>query len=718
MKKRVFSMLLVLCLCAALLPTAALADGSAQQEYDLANGSITVSVDADGKQYVTQVGGKQNELQTTETVIKQTDSSTATSNTITVTTTGDAVAEFTLREVNIESDGDAVDIGDSNAEITLEGDNELYSESGSAIHVSGGNATITGSGSLEAEIGDDNDDDNENAKIGSHESEDMSGSIHITGGATVTMEETEGVMGDGAAIGSGRNGDMSGNILIDGNTNVSAFSQDDGAGIGSGKKGDMSGSIAVEENAQVTAVSDGDGAGIGSGEDRDMSGSVAVEENAQVTAVSDGDGAGIGSGEDGDMSGSVVVADNAQVTAWSESEGAGIGTGADGELSGSIIIGGHTQVAAGSDLDGAGIGTGGDGDGNVTETGRIIICDFASVTAVGYNYGSGIGAGRSANMNGVIIVQDNVNVTAIAGDCAAAIGSDDSDDMTGSIIIIGNAAVSTGILPNNEEDIVYFDYVYFDYDTKEIKYTPDTASVGVIGDGYESNHTSSYGHYVLGQNVTINGIQGSDTEALKDYVNMRLDSDGEPENLTTLDYVINNNEITVTATGDGKILQILYGGDETPPTEPGTYTVTVVIQIGEESEESLEVEICDLVIPEPESKPETADDTQGEPLYRVTDKNDNDISYKAEQKDGVLTITVNEKFAILTGKLWGINTLRAQGVEKIVFVTKNGTSIFTLTKLLEKGSRGEEYKLTHDGKAVTFTFGARDIDVSDLLEKE
>ena len=666
--KRILSAAMALLLMAT-LPVTAFA-----QEYNIDEGSISVSSDSTG-QYVTQDGGVQNELQTTETVITQTDSTTATDNTITVTTTGDAVAEFTLREVNIESDGDAVDIGDSSAEITLEGDNELYSESGSAVHVSGGNATITGSGSLEAEIGDDNDDDNENAKIGSHEGEDMSGSIHITGGATVTMEETEGVQGDGAAIGSGRNGDMSGNILIDGNTNVSAFSQDDGAGIGSGKKGDMSGSIAVEENAQVTAVSDGDGAGIGSG-------------------------------EDGDMSGSVVVADNAQVTAWSESEGAGIGTGADGELSGSIIIGGHTQVAAGSDLDGAGIGTGGDGDGNVTETGRIIICDFASVTAVGYNYGSGIGAGRSANMNGVIIVQDNVNVTAIAGDSAAAIGSDDSDDMTGSIIIIGNAAVSTGILPNGEEDIVYFDYVYFDYDTKEIKYTPDTASVGIIGDGYESNHTSNYGHYVIGSDATINGIEGSDTEALREYVNMRL-YDGDPENLTVLDYEINNNEITVTATGEGQILMLLYDGKETPPTEPGTYPVTVVMQICEESEECLELKICDLVIPEPESA--TTDDAQDEPLYRVTDKDDKDISHKTEQKDGVLTITVDADFAILTGKLWGINTLKAQGVEKIVFVTKGVTSTFTLADLLEKGSMGDTYKLTHDGADITFKIAETDI---------
>ena len=30
------------------------------------------------------------------------------------------------------------------------------------------------------------------------------------------------------------------------------------------------------------------------------------------------------------------------------------------------------------------------------------------------------------------------------------------------------------------------------------------------------------GHYVLGPDVTINGISGSDIEALKDYINMRL----------------------------------------------------------------------------------------------------------------------------------------------------------------------------------------------------
>ena len=105
------------------------------------------------------------------------------------------------------------------------------------------------------------------------------------------------------------------------------------------------------------------------------------------------------------------------------------------------------------------------------------------------------------------------------------------------------------------------------------------------------------------------------------------------------------------------------------------------------------------------------------PLYRVTDKDGKDIAYTAEQKDGVLTVTVDADFAVLTGKLSGIGTLKAQGVEKIVFVTKDATSAFRLADLLEKGAAGETYKLTHDGKTAAFTAGGRQTDVSDILVK-
>ena len=105
------------------------------------------------------------------------------------------------------------------------------------------------------------------------------------------------------------------------------------------------------------------------------------------------------------------------------------------------------------------------------------------------------------------------------------------------------------------------------------------------------------------------------------------------------------------------------------------------------------------------------------PLYRVTDRDGRDIAYTAEQKGGVLTVTADEDLAILTGRLSGIRTLKAQGVEKIVFVTKGAASAFLLSDLLGKGESGEAYRLTHDGKAVTFTLGEKMTDVSAILTK-
>ncbi len=74
-------------------------------------------------------------------------------------------------------------------------------------------------------------------------------------------------------------------------------------------------------------------------------------------------------------------------------------------------------------------------------------------------------------------------------------------------------------------------------------------------------------------------------------------------------------------------------------------------------------------------------------------------------------------FAVLTENLSRIIPLKTQGVEKIVFVTKGATSTFALTNLLGKGSCIKAYKLTHDGKTVTFTLGAKMTDVRDILER-
>ena len=575
-------------------------------DWYLEDGDITVSADNSG-QTVSQGGGAA--VADDAPVISQRDGAAATDSTITISTSDGATANVTIEDVNISSDGDAIDVGDSSANIRLEGDNKLSSESGSGIHVSGGDVTITGSGSLEAGSKNDN---NNNAAIGSHENEDMSGNITIGG-------------------------------------------------------------------------------------------------NAQVTAVSRDDGAGIGSGDSGEMSGDITIGDNAQVTAWSETGGAGIGSGRENDMSGTITIGGSAQVTAGSNSETAGIGSG--NNGIFTSTGRIIIRDSAKVTAIGEDEGAGIGTGEDELMAGLIIIQDNAQVTAIAGDRAAAIGSDDGYEMTGTILILGNVCVTTGMLLDDD--------IWFDYETKEIKYTLDKDSIGRIGDGQDSNHESSNGHYIIGPDVTINDLSGSDIDALKDYINMRLSGenhDGEPENLTKLDIRSENGEFTATAEGEGTVEKILYGGNETAPTAPGTYPVTCVVRLGDET---IEFQIGTLVVPEPEKKSDGkkygSSDTLQSPLYRVTDKDGKDVAYKAEQEDGILTITAKYDFAILTGSLGGMNTLKAQGVEKIVFVTNGAESAFMLSDLLESGKGGDSFKLTHDGGSVSFTVGTAETDISEIL---
>lgn len=661
--KRLISVIIALLLVMNLSVTAFAA------EWYLEDGDITVSA-GDNGQTVSQ--GSNTDVADDAPVIKQRDSAAATGSTITMKTSGDATANVTIKDINISSTGDAIDVGSSSANITLEGDNKIFSETGSALHVSDGDVTITGSGSLEAEIGD-GDNGNDNAKIGSHEDEDMSGKIHITGSATVTTKDDgeDDFYGNGAGIGSGEDGNMSGSITIDGNTKVNAFSQENGAGIGSGKGSNMSGSITISGNAQVTAGNGWDGAGIGSGEDCDMSGSITIDGNTKVTA-------------------------------WSEDGGAGIGSGEDGDVSGTITIGNSAQVTAGSDDCGAGIGAG--DDGSITSTGRIILRDSAKVTAIGEDEGTGIGAGEDKRMAGLIIIQDNAQVTAIAGDSAAAIGSDDKDDMRGTILILGNARITTGMLLDDE--------VAFNYETKKIEYKLDENAIGRIGDGQNAYHESSYGHYVIGPDVTINGRNGSDIEELKNYINMRLSGenyDGDPENLTVLDIHSGNGKFTVAADGEGTVEKILYGGSETVPTTPGTYPVTCVLRLGGET---IEFQIGTLVVPE--AKSDDAYPLQS-PLYRVTDKGGKDIAYTAKQKDGVLIVTADADFAVLTGKLSGIGTLKAQGVEKIVFITKGATSAFRLADLLKKGTAGVTYKLTHDGKTAAFTAGRRRTDISDIL---
>ena len=625
-------------------------------DWYLEDGSITVDA-GDSGQMVTQGStSTQDEVP----VITQRDSSAETSNTITINASENATANVTIKDINIKSSNDAIDVnGSSSANITLEGDNKIFSETGSALHVSDGNVTINGSGSLKAEIQDEPFGYNHNAKIGSHENEGMSGSIHITGDATV---KTDGNIapncgGDGAGIGSGEKGEMSGNIVIDGNAQVEVSSNDRGAGIGSGDDGNLSGNIMIGGNAQVSATGAEDSAGIGTGDEGNFRGSITIDGNAKVTAKAGGDHSG--------------------------SDGSGIGTGNEGKFTGTVTIGGN-----------------------------------AAVVAAGSSEGCGIGTSDGRNMNGIIIIRDHAKVTAYAGDQGAAIGSEDDGDMTGKIIIVGNAIVNTGMVDDAGNIL--------------------SDCIGYIGDGQDSNHDSSDGHYIIGPDVTINSLNGSDTEALKQYVNMHLDSEGNPTNLTELDIRMENGIFKAEATGAGSVEKVLYNGSETVPVAPGSYPVTCIIKIdGSE----MELPIGTLVVPEPASPGETAapaENTVQEPasepaeqtnesteykapvqksLYRVVDRDGKAIVFHTAQEDGVLAIATDSDFAMLTGEMKEIETLMNQGVSRIIFSTKGRTSTFLLSDLLEKRAYGETWSLIHDGETVAFIAVEKKMDISSILTR-
>ena len=99
MKKHVRGMIsfVLVFLLAFSMPLTALAE-----EYDLAQGSVTMNAKEDGT-YVTQVNGVTDEKQTTDTVITQSNPGTVTDNTITVNADSGVDVKVTVDGVNVKS---------------------------------------------------------------------------------------------------------------------------------------------------------------------------------------------------------------------------------------------------------------------------------------------------------------------------------------------------------------------------------------------------------------------------------------------------------------------------------------------------------------------------------------------------------------------------------------------------------------------------------------
>ena len=211
--------------------------------------------------------------------------------------------------------------------------------------------------------------------------------------------------------------------------------------------------------ASLLAKGDTDSAGIG-GTSKDGNGNTSniTITGGNITAISGWYGAGIGGGDNGYGKDITITGDATVKASGYHGAGIGGGTGGGSDGSGKVTISGHANVIAFSNA-GAGIGGGTSGCADVT------ISEDATVFAQGYNGGTGIGTGETANPNTStsvgnrtsIRISDRANVTAISDDIG--IGSTSWRDtktqieITGGTINIASRSSQypvIGVTPNDD----------------------------------------------------------------------------------------------------------------------------------------------------------------------------------------------------------------------------------------------------------------------------
>ena len=452
----------------------------------------------------------------------------------------------------------------------------------------------------------------------------------------------------------------------DKNGKLTAWGGQQGAGIGGGSGKD--GSNIFITGGGVNAIGGLAAAGIGGG--LGGNGSNITISGGKVGATNGLNGAGIGGGQHG--SGSNITISGGEVNAIGGESGAGIG-GHTGDGSDITISGGEVSASGGKS--GAGIGGGvyGKGEG-ITVSGNAQLKVRGGRVQGDYGTGAGIGGGGSYGTDGAEVEPDI---------CAL--------NPSGKIEYYAPGSGMTGT-PNKTVTNPTGDFVW---DSGRVT-TPATCT----GKGVRTYTCSSSSHTRTEDIPALNHSFAG--QAYVSDNNATCEQDGT-KTVKCVRYGTGGCTATDTVTDTdsklGHLFEDYISNNDATYARDGTKTAKCVRydQCGETH-----------TIPDEGSRLKL-------PLYRVTDRDGRDIAYMAEQTGGVLTVTVDEDFAILTGKLSGIRTLKAQGVEKIIFVTKGAASAFLLSDLLSKGESGEAYRLTHDAKAVTFTLGEKMTDMSAIL---
>ena len=488
----------------------------------------------------------------------------------------------------------------------------------------------------------------------------------------------------GAGIGGGSGKDGS-NIFITGG-GVNAIGGLAAAGIGGGLGGN--GSNITISGGKVGATNGLNGAGIGGGQHG--SGSNITISGGEVNAIGGESGAGIGGGHTGD--GSDITISGGEVSASGGKSGAGIGGGVYGKGEGITVSGNAQLKVRGGRVQGDyGTGAGIGGGGSYGTDGAEVEPDICALNPGGKIEYYAPGSGMTGTPNKTVtnptgdFVWDSGRVTTPATCTGKGVRtytcSSSTHTRTEDIPALNHSFAGQAYISDNnatcEQD-----------GTKTVKCVR-YGTGGCTATDTVTDTDSKLGHffedYVSDNNATCEQ-DGTKTAKCVRY--------GEGGCMAT-------DTVTDTDSKLGHLFEDYISNNDATYARDGTKTAKCVRydQCGETH-----------TVPDEGSRLKL-------PLYRVTDRDGRDIAYMAEQTGGVLTVTVDEDFAILTGKLSGLRTLRAQGVEKIVFVTRGATSAFLLSDLLSKGESGEAYRLTHDTKAVTFTLGEKMTDISAILTK-
>ena len=501
----------------------------------------------------------------------------------------------------------------------------------------------------------------------------------------------------------------------DKNGKLTAWGGQQGAGIGGGSGKD--GSNIFITGGGVNAIGGLAAAGIGGG--LSGNGSNITISGGKVGATNGLNGAGIGGGQHG--SGSNITISGGEVNAIGGKSGAGIGGGHTGDGSDIIISGGEVSASGGEN--GAGIGGGvyGKGEG-ITVSGNAQLKVRGGSVHGDYGTGAGIGGG-SYGTDGAEVEPDI---------CALNPGGKIEYYAPGSSM----SGTPNKTVTNPTGDFVWDGGTVTTPATctgKGVRtYTCTSSSHTKTEDIPALNHSFAGQEYVSDNNATCEQDGTKTARCVRYGTGGCTETDTVTDTGSKLghlfeDYASDNNA-TCEQDGTKTARCVRYGTGGCMATDTVTDTDSKLGHLfedyvsnndatyahdGTKTAKCVRYDQCG----ETHTMPDEGSRLIAPPLYRVTDKDGRDIAYTAEQKGGVLTVTVDEDLAILTGRLSGIRTLKAQGVEKIVFVTKGATSAFLLSDLLDKGEGGEAYRLTHNGKAVTFTLGESMADVSAILIK-